>query len=68
MDPQGSLLRGPRKSGGAWRKASVFDVHESSLVPNSHSTASVLWGDASAAQLAGSFLLIDWLKELWVSV
>lgn len=43
---------------------SVFDVHERSLVPNSHSTVSILWGDMSIAELASSFLLIDSLKEL----
>lgn len=61
-------LKRPSKSWGAWRKASVFDVHESSLVPNSHSTACILCGDTSAAQLASSFLLSDTLEELWVSV
>lgn len=68
MTPQGTLLRGHDKSGGAWRKASVFDVHESSLVLNSHSTASIRWGYMSEAQLASFFLLIFLLKELRVSV
>ncbi|KAM7402800.1 hypothetical protein PAMP_018011 [Pampus punctatissimus] len=59
-----SLLRDHNKCGGAWRKASVFDVHESSPVPNSHSTTSIRWGYVSMAQLTSFFLLIDLLKEL----